>query len=108
MPDFVVARTRLQKSLTELEERLTHIVRDLDQPADPDWGEQAIEVEDDQALEHQAALITREIASVQRALRRIDENTYGQCVRCGGEIASARLEARPEAALCIECARVRG
>jgi RNA polymerase-binding transcription factor DksA len=33
---------------------------------------------------------------VQQALRRI---------RCGGQIASGRLEARPEAALCINCAR---
>lgn len=108
MPDFAAARSRLEKSLTELEERLTHVVRDLDQPADADLAEQAIELEDDEALEHQAALITREITSVQQALRRIDGNTYGQCLGCGAEIASARLEARPEAALCIRCARNRG
>lgn len=105
MSDFAAARSRLQKSLTELEDRLTHVVRELDQPADPDLAEQAIEVEDDEALEHQAALITREIKSVQQALRRIDEGLYGQCVRCGSQIASGRLEARPEAALCINCAR---
>ena len=47
----------------------------------------------------------REIASVQRALGRIEDGTYGTCVRCGEEIAPERLEARPEAALCISCAR---
>jgi DksA/TraR C4-type zinc finger protein len=43
-------------------------------------------------------------ASVERALMRIEKGTYGQCVRCEAEIASKRLEARPEAALCFECA----
>ena len=105
MPDLAAARHRLQSSLTELEARLTNLARDLDQPADRDWGEQAIEIEDDEALEHQAALVEREIASVMRALGRIADGTYGTCVRCGEAIAPERLEARPEAALCIDCAR---
>jgi RNA polymerase-binding transcription factor len=105
MPDLATAKARLEASLVELEGRLTHIARDLDQPADRDWDEQAIEIEDDEALEHQGALVTREIASVQRALGRIKDGTYGQCVRCGNDIAPDRLDARPEAALCIDCAR---
>jgi DnaK suppressor protein len=62
-------------------------------------------LEDDASLEAQAALVTREIASVKRALTRIESGTYGLCVRCGEEISPKRLEARPEAALCITCAR---
>jgi len=105
MPDLAAARARLEASLVELETRLTHIARDLDQPADRNWAEQAVEIEDDESLEHQGTLVTKEIASVQRALARIQDGTYGECVRCGSEIAPARLEARPEAALCIDCAR---
>jgi RNA polymerase-binding transcription factor DksA len=105
MPQSDAAKARLQASLAELEARLTNITRDLSEAPDRDWDEQAIEVEDDEALEHQAALVEKEIASVQRALGRIADGTYGECVRCGGEIAPARLEARPEAALCIDCAR---
>ena len=105
MPDLAAAKPRLEAALTELEGRLTNVARDLDQPADRDWDERAIEMEDDEALEHQAALIEREIASVRRALGRIQDGTYGTCVRCGEEIAPERLEARPEAALCIGCAR---
>jgi RNA polymerase-binding transcription factor DksA len=41
---------------------------------------------------------------VQRALRRIEQGSYGECVRCGDQIAPNRLEARPEAALCFDCA----
>ena len=61
-------------------------------------------MEDDQSLAGQAVLISREIASVERALTRIEQGTYGECVRCGAEIAPKRLEARPEAALCFACA----
>ena len=104
MPN-AAAKLRLESALAELEVRLTNVARDLDTPADPDWAEQAIEIEDDEALEHQAALIEREITSVKRALQRIDDGAYGTCLRCGRDIAKQRLEARPEAALCIDCAR---
>ena len=39
------------------------------------------------------------------ALARLAAGTYGSCARCGRTIGSARLEARPSAALCIDCAR---
>ena len=99
------AKARLTKQLAELEARRHRIADDLGEPASPDLAEQAIEIEDDEALEGQGALIDREIASVKRALDRITAGTYGQCIRCGREIATARLEARPEAALCIDCAQ---
>lgn len=104
MPDTDAARARLAAQLAELEGRLSRIAADLAEPLAADSSEQAVEMEDDASLEGQAALITREIASVRRALERIDEGTYGECVQCGEAIAEGRLEARPEAALCIGCA----
>lgn len=108
MTDLSAARTKLEAQLAELEERQAHLARDLDAPADPDSSERAVEMEDDDALAGQAALVTREIASVKRALARIEDGEYGVCVRCGEDIAEARLEARPEAALCIACASKEG
>lgn len=104
MYDTDNARTRLETQLVELEDRLSRIERDLAEPADPDSSERAVQMEDDQALEGQAAVISNDIASVRRALERIAEGTYGECARCGQEISAGRLEARPEAALCIDCA----
>ncbi|HEY3318807.1 MAG TPA: TraR/DksA C4-type zinc finger protein [Coriobacteriia bacterium] len=43
------------------------------------------------------------LVSVERAIKRIDDGVYGKCVRCGDEIAGARLEAMPTAELCISC-----
>ena len=105
MPDIAAVKTRLNKMLAELEGRQQRIGEDLDEPLNPDSSERAVEMEDDAALEGQAVLVEREIASVKRALARIDDGSYGECVRCGERVAPARLEARPEAALCINCAR---
>ena len=43
------------------------------------------------------------LGKVQDALARLDAGTFGQCTRCGREIGSARLGARPMTDLCIEC-----
>lgn len=37
------------------------------------------------------------------ALRHLREGTYGLCAGCGAPIHRARLEALPEAALCLRC-----
>jgi RNA polymerase-binding transcription factor DksA len=104
MPKNAVAKAHLEAQRTELEGRLERINQDLDEPLSRDSSERAVEMEDDQSLAGQAVLVTREIASVKRALTRIEQGTYGECVRCGAEIAPKRLEARPEAALCFACA----
>ena len=104
MPELDEAKTKLEAQLAELEDRLSRIERDLAEPPEADSSERAVQMEDDDALEGQAALISNEIAAARRALERIEDGSYGECVRCGNDIAEGRLEARPEAALCIECA----
>jgi len=43
------------------------------------------------------------LGKVNEALRRLDENTYGNCFECGDEITEARLRALPFAVRCKEC-----
>ena len=45
------------------------------------------------------------LAQIDAALKRLDDGTYGTCVRCGRPIGEERLEARPWASLCIDCQR---
>jgi len=40
---------------------------------------------------------------IEKALKKIDDGTYGICERCGGKIGLKRLESRPVATLCIKC-----
>ena len=44
------------------------------------------------------------LRDVEPALGKFDSDSYGVCEGCGQPIAPARLEARPEARLCINCA----
>jgi len=44
--------------------------------------------------------------SIDDALGRIDEGTFGTCARCGLSISADRLEAIPYATRCIDCQRL--
>jgi RNA polymerase-binding protein DksA len=44
--------------------------------------------------------------AVNDALGRIEDGTFGTCVRCGRPIAEERLEAIPYATRCIDCQRL--
>jgi DnaK suppressor protein len=48
---------------------------------------------------------TAAVVAIDEALARIRAKTYGICVRRGEPIGLERLEARPAAELCIDCAR---
>ncbi len=50
-----------------------------------------------------AVQFSRKLDDIDAALRQIREGSYGQCARCGRPIARERLEARPEASLCVTC-----
>jgi DnaK suppressor protein len=43
------------------------------------------------------------LADVKRSLRAIDDNCYGECLRCDGPIAVKRLQSIPWAAHCVRC-----
>ena len=46
---------------------------------------------------------SRMVADIDMALRRMDEGSYGMCVRCGHEIDERRLEAVPTARYDAAC-----
>jgi RNA polymerase-binding transcription factor DksA len=52
-------------------------------------------------------MLGREAAQVEQAQRARANGTYGQCQECGRQIPPERLEARPEATLCVDCQRHR-
>ena len=55
-------------------------------------------------LRPDGAIANPEIARIRAALQRMRDGTYGECVRCGEEIAEARLETLPDTPLCRTCA----
>jgi RNA polymerase-binding transcription factor DksA len=44
-------------------------------------------------------------AEVAAALDRVEQGVFGQCQRCGAEIADGRLQAVPYTRYCVDCAQ---
>jgi DnaK suppressor protein len=72
-----------------------------DDEHDPEGATIAFERSQVGALIRQAQL---HVAEIDAAMNRLDTGTYGTCERCGAAIGEGRLEARPVARTCIECA----
>ena len=51
-----------------------------------------------------SASAVAEVTAIDAALQRLQNGTFGECARCGRPIGRARLDARPTAELCIDCA----
>jgi len=54
-----------------------------------------------------AQMLEADAEQIRHAQQRRAEGTYGVCEECGKQISPERLEARPEASLCIDCQRGR-
>lgn len=44
-----------------------------------------------------------QLRAIKHALAQFDDGSYGSCENCGNDIGYSRLQARPEATLCIAC-----
>ena len=101
--DGRLARARLLAERTRLLEEIDEAVA---LPEQMTYGSQAAAAT--QVFEQERELAMRERANlhlqaVDGALARLDDGTYGTCIRCGRPIAAERLEALPWAAHCIDC-----
>lgn len=85
----------LGQSLTEDQQRRLESARDV--------GDQAL-----MDLERELGISLMEMRnrrrqSIDEALMRLHEGTYGMCAECGIEISEKRLQVVPFAKLCVEC-----
>lgn len=104
MSNFDRFEARLRARLRELDNRITDVESELDQPANADFEERASERETDEVLEGLGHAGVQEIRMINAALSRIADGTYGICVACGEPISEERLEAVPHAPRCRNCA----
>jgi RNA polymerase-binding transcription factor DksA len=63
-------------------------------------ADQAIELEKRLALKGR---LINTLAEIEHALQKYEAGTYGLCDLCGQPIGQARLEALPQASLCLSC-----
>ncbi|MFE8070534.1 TraR/DksA family transcriptional regulator [Marinobacteraceae bacterium S3BR75-40.1] len=104
MSELEPIRQYLLQRRQELEKRIASIKSDLGQALDHDFAEQAVEQENSEVLQSLGREAEAEIAKINRALIRMDEGSYGECVDCGEPIPVERLKARPYSSRCVDCA----
>ena len=109
--DFNIVRSRLvqeQKRLNEELEQLNASQRSItmERREGSPYGKKEEEANGAADLEKRLALESRirdALVQVEHALQKLDGGTYGLCDNCGQLIDRARLEALPQAALCVNC-----
>jgi DnaK suppressor protein len=95
---------RRRAELVDRRERLARHTRHREEPLPPDFAEQAVELENGETLVALDRECNAELREIERALRRIEDGSYGDCTDCGEPIAAQRLQALPAASQCIDCA----
>ncbi len=112
---MTINESAIRAALDEEKAKLVHQLEELgadragDLRVDLDLGEgfadaAAITAERTEIL-GLVARMTQELESVEVALARLDDGTYGSCESCGVQITPERLEFRPNSVLCIDCKR---
>ena len=98
-------RDELLEQKVILAARLERIHANVRRGFNADSKEMAKELEDTEVVDALGNEARDELARIAATLQRIEEGSYGKCIKCGDAIDAARLEAYPYADECIECAR---
>ena len=101
---------RLKKEKKDLSEKIEQL-RALGQPSaerkeGSPFGKREEEADEASELEKRLALgqrLEESLKEVEHALEKYEAGTYGLCDSCGQPIERARLEAIPQASLCLKC-----
>ena len=107
---FNLLRARLEgerKRLTEEMGQLKTAMRPADERREGSpFGKREEEATESYELERRLTLeksIREQLAAVEHALKKFEDGTYGLCDNCGKPIPPERLEALPQATLCLDC-----
>ncbi len=108
--NFKLLHARLEseyKRLVDELEQLKASARPVDERREGSpFGKREEEATEALELEKRLALekdIRDKLAEIEHTLAKFDEGTYGKCDSCGKSIEPARLEALPQANLCLSC-----
>jgi RNA polymerase-binding protein DksA len=96
---------RLTRQRSEVLEDLEHLRADLRSMAEPSADEADVDAYEREKTWALVQRLERKLESIDHALRIAQNGTYGICENCGDRIDPARLEALPEATLCLDCQR---
>ena len=106
---FNLLRSRLESELKRLQNELSQLRKNAaseERREGSPFGKREEEATETFELEKRLSLEKRildRLASVERALAKLEDGTYGLGDKCGEPISPERLEALPQATLCLSC-----
>jgi DnaK suppressor protein len=109
MEETTVDVNQIQKQLIaerkDLKERMQSERRKVEQAqvVNPDRADLAWASNQRQRARQALERTQGRLQQVESALQRIEEGTYGKCLRCGKEIKPERLQVMPAVEYCIDC-----
>jgi len=101
--DIDAYKKKLDQRLSYLQNRLENIEDHLDDPKSADWEENATESEGDEVMEELGLSGLEEIKAINAALARVENGSYGICVKCDEPISAERLDTLPHTPFCRNC-----
>lgn len=113
MIDEATMRQRLEDERAEAQALISRLTQGIDEVSAAREGDNSDDEHDPEgatlAFERsQAATLLEQsedrLEEIAEAVDRLNAGTFGTCIGCGRPIAEARLEARPYAAKCVDCA----
>ena len=81
------------------------LLNELREKSSGDVVDFALDSAQDEINSQIAEVESRELSSIDKALERMRDGSYGHCELCNKDIPMARLQALPYAVLCIDCQR---
>jgi DnaK suppressor protein len=91
-------QVRVQEKLIRLRQAMQ-----VEVDGEPDEGDaEVLEQAKNTAL---IGVLERRLQEINAALRALDKGMYGTCQRCAEPIDKERLQAKPDATLCLACQR---
>lgn len=107
----MVDEAKMKEKLLALKEELlgrvdrTHkYIHHKEARVSANFSEQSVEMENQQLIYALDEEGRNELRLIDRALARIDDGSFGECIKCGNPVGEGRLNAIPYAELCIGCA----
>ena len=102
-------RTSLEQERSDLRARLMEmgLISGGELPLDQNFADSSQVTAERGEVEALAGNLRDSLIDVEAALVKLDSGTFGVCEGCGQAINPARLEAKPAARLCMECASKR-
>ena len=107
---FNLLRARLESEREHLNEELEQLKANVSSSDErregSPFGKREEEATETLELEKRLALEKRirgQLAEVEHALHKFEDKTYGLCDICAKKIDPARLEALPQASVCMNC-----